>query len=230
MQAIPEIISGIVNALIENIPLIVQAGIDLLTSLIQNLPTIIVEIVKAIPQIITGIVNALMNGISSIVEVGANLVRGLWQGIQQLASWLWDKVSGWISSIWNGILDFFGHCLSVQGDGLGRQDDGQGSVRLHRGQRRRGCESREAMSEDIDGVMQNLAKDMSTALPTDFNVGGSIAASVSSAANGVLAGGMQLVLNITNFNNYSSEDIEQLTNEIMVTAGQFAKRKGVVFA
>jgi len=29
---------------------------------------------------------------------------------------------------------------------------------------------------------------------------------------------------------YSSEDIEQLTNEIMVTAGQFAKRKGVVFA
>ena len=35
---------------------------------------------------------------------------------------------------------------------------------------------------------------------------------------------------IANFNNYSGEDIEQLTNEIMVTAGQFAKRKGLVFA
>lgn len=230
VQAIPEIISGIVNALIENIPLIVQAGIDLLTSLIQNLPTIIVEIVKAIPQIITGIVNALMNGISSIVEVGANLVRGLWQGIQQLASWLWDKVSGWISSIWNGILDFFGIAspskemawvgkMMVKGLSGSIEDNGDEAVK-----------AAEAMSEDIDGVMQDLAKDMSTALPTDFNVGGSIASSAASAVNGVLTGGMQLVLNITNFNNYSSEDIEQLTNEIMVTAGQFAKRKGVVFA
>ena len=26
------------------------------------------------------------------------------------------------------------------------------------------------------------------------------------------------------------EDIQQLTNEVLVTAGQFAKRKGVVFA
>ena len=88
----------------------------------------------------------------------------------------------------------------------------------------------EAMSEDIDGVMQDLAKDMSTALPTNFYIDGSIGSAKASAAGGILASGMQLVLNITNFNNYSSEDIEQLTNEIMVTAGQFAKRKGVVFA
>ena len=39
-----------------------------------------------------------------------------------------------------------------------------------------------------------------------------------------------IALNITNFNNYSSEDIRQLTNEVMETANQFAQRKGVVFA
>ena len=39
-----------------------------------------------------------------------------------------------------------------------------------------------------------------------------------------------LQLIIGTFNNYSNEDIRQLTNEIMVPAGQFAKRKGVVFA
>lgn len=38
------------------------------------------------------------------------------------------------------------------------------------------------------------------------------------------------MLNIANFNNYSNDDISQLTNEIMETAGQFAKRKGMVFA
>ena len=35
---------------------------------------------------------------------------------------------------------------------------------------------------------------------------------------------------IATFNNYSSEDIRQLTNEVMETANQFAQRKGVVFA
>lgn len=53
---------------------------------------------------------------------------------------------------------------------------------------------------------------------------------MAGAAGGVIGSGLQLVLNITNFNNYSNEDIQQLTNEVLVTAGQFAKRKGVVFA
>ena len=87
------------------------------------------------------------------------------------------------------------------------------------------------MSKDINGVMQNLAKDMTTALPTDFSVKGSVESAVSSAASaGAGKSGFILQLNIGTFNNYTNEDIRQLTNEIMVTAGQFAKRKGVVFA
>ena len=108
VAAIPEIISGIVNAVVGNIPQIVMAGVQLFVALIENLPTIIVEIVKAVPQIVEGIVNAFGSLMGKIVEIGGNIVKGLWQGIQQLASWLWDKVSGWIKSIWNGILDFFG--------------------------------------------------------------------------------------------------------------------------
>ena len=88
----------------------------------------------------------------------------------------------------------------------------------------------EDLSEDINGVMGGLAEDMSMAVTPNLDVKGSVGNAISTAAGSVLAGGMSLVLNITNFNNYSSEDIEQLTNEVMVTAGQFAKRKGVVFA
>ena len=72
------------------------------------------------------------------------------------------------------------------------------------------------------------AKDMSTALPTDFSIDGSVKGSM--AAGGTAHGGLVLNLSIANFNNYSSEDIAQLTNKIMLTAGQFARRKGVVFA
>lgn len=218
------------DALIGNIDKIIMAGVELFVALIENLPTIIVEICKAVPQIIEGIVKAFGSLMGKIVEIGGNIVKGLWQGITQLASWLWDKVSGWISSIWNGILDFFGiHSPSKEMAWVGQmlvkglsgsiEDNGDEAVK-----------AAEAMSEDIDGVMQDLAKDMSTALPTDFNIDGNIGSSVSSAANGAFGGGFSLQLNIGTFNNYSSEDIEQLTNEIMVTAGQFAKRKGVVFA
>ena len=231
VSAIPDIISGIVNAVISNIPLIVQAGIDLLTSLIKNLPTIIVEIVKAVPQIITGLVNALGKGVSQLAEVGGNLVRGLWQGIQSLASWLWNKVSGWISSIWDGICDFFGiHSPSDEMAWIGEMlvKGLSGSIDANGGE---AVKAAEAMSADINDVMHGLAKDMETALPTDFNVDGNVHGTVSGGiADSAKVSGLQLVLNITNFNNYTNEDIHQLTNEIMVTAGQFAKRKGVVFA
>lgn len=231
VAAIPQIITGIVNALINSIPQIIQAGVELLVSLIANLPTIIAEIVKAVPQIITGIVSALGQGVSQIAEVGANLVRGLWQGIQSLAGWIWDKVSGWISGIWDGILSFFGiNSPSKEMAWVGEMlvEGLAGSIENNGGQ---AVKAAEGMSKDINGVMQDLAKDMTTALPTDFSVKGSVESAMSSAASsGAGKSGFVLQLNIGTFNNYTNEDIRQLTNEIMVTAGQFAKRKGVVFA
>lgn len=108
VQAIPQIISGIVNALAQNIPQIIQAGVQLFVALIQNLPTIIVEIVKAVPQIVSGIVSAFGSLVGEMVNAGANLLHGLWEGISSAASWLWDKVTGWASSLVDGIKGFFG--------------------------------------------------------------------------------------------------------------------------
>jgi phage-related protein len=108
VQAIPQIISGIVNALVKNIPQIIQAGVQLFVALIQNLPTIIAEIVKAVPQIVSGIVSAFGSLVGEMVKAGANLLHGLWEGISSAAGWLWEKVSGWASSLVDGIKDFFG--------------------------------------------------------------------------------------------------------------------------
>lgn len=108
VQAIPQIISGIVNALVQNIPQIIQAGVQLFVALIQNLPTIIAEIVKAVPQIVSGIVSAFGSLVGEMVKAGANLLHGLWEGISSAAGWLWEKVSGWASSLVDGIKNFFG--------------------------------------------------------------------------------------------------------------------------
>lgn len=193
VQAIPQIISGIVNALIGNIDKIILAGVELFVALIENLPTIIVEIVKAVPQIIAGIVSAFGSLMYKIVEIGGNIVKGLWQGIQQLASWLWDKVSGWISSIWDGICDFFGiHSPSDEMAWVGEMlvKGLAGSIDQNGGE---AVKAAEAMSADINDVMHGLAADMSTALPTSFSVDGSVTAN---GANGVSAAAGQTVINI----------------------------------
>lgn len=227
VAAIPKIVSGLVDAILGNLDKIIMAGVDLFVALIENLPTIIVEIVKAVPQIIAGIVKAFGSLMGKIVEIGGNIVKGLWDGITGLASWLWDKVSGWISGIWDGICDFFGiHSPSremawvgemlVKGLSGSIEDNGDEAVK-----------AAEGMAADIDGVMNDLAKDMQTALPTDFDVTSNVRSAVDGASG---FGGFTIALNIATFNNYSSEDIRQLTNEVMETANQFAMRKGVVFA
>lgn len=231
VNAIPDIISGIVNALIDNIPAIIQAGIDLLISLVKNLPTIIKGIVKAVPKIIEGIVKAFGSLMYKIVEISGNIVKGLWDGICGLASWLWDSVSGWISGIWDGICDFFGiHSPSKEmawvGEmlvkGLAGSIDKNGDMAVR---------AAEGMSSDVSSVMNSLADDMKTALPTDFSIDGNVKGLVDNSNFAAFGkSGLSLVLNIANFNNYSNDDISQLTNEIMETAGQFAKRKGMVFA
>ena len=227
VAAIPKIVSGLVDAILGNLDKIIMAGVELFISLIENLPTIIVEIVKAVPQIIAGIVKAFGSLMGKIVEIGGNIVKGLWDGITGLASWLWDKVSGWISGIWDGICDFFGiHSPSremawvgemlVKGLSGSIEDNGDEAVK-----------AAEGMADDINGVMGDLAKDMQTALPTDFDVTGNVRSAVDGSSG---FGGFSIALNIATFNNYSSEDIRQLTNEVMETANQFAMRKGVVFA
>ena len=214
VQAIPQIISGIVNALVGNIDKIIMAGVQLFVALIENLPTIIVEIVKAVPQIIAGIVKAFGSLMYKIVEIGGNIVKGLWSGITQLASWLWDKVSGWISSIWDGICDFFGiHSPSKEMAWVGEMlvkglagsidDNGDEAVK-----------AAEGMAEDINGVMGDLAHDMQTALPTDFDVNGSIRSAVDGVA-GKAASAFTIALNIATFDNCGSEDIRQLTTEVI---------------
>lgn len=210
VAAIPEIIGSVVNALINSIPQIVQAGVTLLTSLIKNLPTIIVEIVKAVPQILAGLVSAFGKGVSQLANVGANLVKGLWQGIQSLASWLWNKVSGWISSIWDGICDFFGiHSPSDEMAWIGEMlvEGLAGAINTSG---KDAVAAAENMSADINDVMQSLADDMTTALPTDFNVNGTV--NRNDTVSGIGTGGA--LITIQQMIVRSEEDIRKISQEL----------------
>ena len=224
---LPELINGIVNGLLGSIDKLIEAGVSLFMSLITNLPAIILELVKAMPQIITSLVSALMNGLGSFVDVGANLVKGLWEGIQSLASWIWDKVSSWAGDLWDGICSFFGikspsRKMMWVGDMLmeglaGGIDETAGEA----------IDAATSMTKDLNSVFDDLSADLSSTLPKDINVNAHSALTDDTKR---ASGGFILQLSIQNFNNYSSDDITELTNEIMATAGAYAQRKGVVFA
>ena len=107
-EGLTELLGAIKDKLVDSIPEMVETGVELLTSLIDDLPQIIWEICQALPEIIDGMIGVLEEGVDLFEDVGGALVEGLWNGIQSLAGWLWDKVSGWISGIWDGVLDFFG--------------------------------------------------------------------------------------------------------------------------
>ncbi len=218
VAAIPEIIGGIVNAVINNIPQIIQAGIQLLTSLIKNLPTIIATIVKAIPQIITGIVTALGKGVSQVASVGANLVKGLWQGIQSLASWLWNKVSGWISSIWDGICDFFGIASPSKEMGWVGEMLVEGLAGAINSNGKDAVAAAEGMADDINSVMNDLAKDMETSIPTDFSLdAGAANALTESSADSrstVMDGMYGSLVTVQQMVVRSEDDIRKVSQEL----------------
>ena len=102
MAAIPQIIDGILTAVLGSIPQLIDAGVSLLVALIENLPTIITTIVNAIPQIITSIVNALIGNIDKIIMAGVQLFVALIQNLPQIIVAIVKAVPQIISSIVKG--------------------------------------------------------------------------------------------------------------------------------
>lgn len=215
IEALPKIITGIINFITNNLPKIVEMGIKLVVQLAVGLVKAIPELVKALPQIIVAIVQGLGQAVGSVVEIGKNIVRGLWEGITGLAKWLWDKVSGWISGIWDGICGFFGiKSPSTEMAWVGEMlvKGLAGSINTNG---KEAVKAAESMSEDITGVMSQLADEMQTTLPTEFAVDAKTSAAVvpTGAALGGMAGGGPLVM-VQQMIVRSEDDIRKISQEL----------------
>ena len=102
------IIDSIISGLLENLPLIIEAGITLLTAIIGALPDIIVTIVEALPEIIKGILGGLLGALPQLIEAGWQLLMGLLEGIFKAVPQLLKGVGDVCKSLWNSVLEFFG--------------------------------------------------------------------------------------------------------------------------
>ena len=108
IPAVVDAIITITEGLIDHIDLLIIAAGQLIAGLAQGLIEAIPRLIGRLPEIISAIVNGLLKGMASIGMVGQQLVEGLWNGIKNAATWLYDKLSGWVSDILGWIKGFFG--------------------------------------------------------------------------------------------------------------------------
>lgn len=108
IPAVVDAIITITEGLIDHIDLLIIAAGQLIAGLAQGLIEAIPRLVVRLPEIIGAIVKGLLNGLAAIGEVGSQLVHGLFNGISNAATWLYEKVKGWASSVVGWIKDFFG--------------------------------------------------------------------------------------------------------------------------
>lgn len=108
IPAVVDAIITITEGLIDHIDLLIIAAGQLIAGLAQGLIEAIPRLIGRLPEIIGAIVKGLLKGLAAIGEVGSQLVHGLFNGISNAATWLYEKVKGWASSVVGWIKDFFG--------------------------------------------------------------------------------------------------------------------------
>lgn len=110
-QTAPEVILTIVNALLDNIPLIVESGLQLVIGLAQGLIEALPELIPAVMQAIVQIVAILLQNLPQLVAAGFQLLLSLGEGLLngflqlavQLDTWVMENL---VTPIMNKIGEF----------------------------------------------------------------------------------------------------------------------------
>lgn len=103
LPVVVRVLENIFGTLQERGPDMVEAGAELLGKIAAGAVKAIPGIVASIPLIIEAFVGGFKESWPEIVEVGKDLIRGVWEGIQSLASWLGEKVTGFFDNLFGDV-------------------------------------------------------------------------------------------------------------------------------
>lgn len=105
IAALPTLVTSIINFLWGAIPQIAQTGIQLLSALVQAMPEIISAIVEALPELITGIVDAIIEFVPEIVVAGVQLLSALTQNLDEIIAQIVVAIPDIIDGIIGALTD-----------------------------------------------------------------------------------------------------------------------------
>ena len=130
VQALPTIIQALTQFVIgvakiitspENLQIILQAGIQLLLSLVQAIPDIITALVEALPEIIDNIITFLTdpNTIQQLIVASVQLFMALVKAVPQILGALFGAFGSLLGSLWGRLQGLFTSFVGNFGNTIG---------------------------------------------------------------------------------------------------------------
>lgn len=117
----PAMIEKFVSYAIEKLPEVISLGLQMVVSLVKGIAQNIPQLVTSVLNMMATIVQTIWDSLPDIIEVGKNIVRGLWEGIKAMASWIGEKVSGFVGGLVDGVKGVLGiHSPSRVFAGIGQ--------------------------------------------------------------------------------------------------------------
>ena len=207
-DVIGETVGGIVDMIIENLPKLVELGLQIVIQLAVGLIKAIPQLVKQLPQIVMAIIRSVGEAAASIVDIGKNIVRGLWDGISSMVTWIKDKISSFVGGIVDGVKDVLGiNSPSLVFAGIG-DNMAQG------------------LGVGFDKAMDKVSSDIQGAIPTDFNVASNV--NVNGDNGNLTAGlGNSPLVMVQQMIVRSDDDIRKVSQELynLMQAGSRAQER-----
>lgn len=150
MPVIIDAILGIIPILIDNLPLFIKAGWQLITGLLEGIIRSVPTLLSYIPKIISSMFGYFKQMPSMMLDIGKNLIKGLWNGIKNVKDWLFKKIGDFAGGILKKVKGIFGiHSPSKEFAIIGKYNV-------------------EGLEEGIEGESKNLDKTL------DMNMGSSL--------------------------------------------------------
>lgn len=101
LPVVERILGNIFDTLAKNGPNMLKGAVELFLKIAAGAVQAIPGIIQSIPAIIEAIADGFVEAWPDIVEIGKDIVRGLWEGIQSLAGWIGEKVSGFFDGLFD---------------------------------------------------------------------------------------------------------------------------------
>lgn len=99
IPVVKTILTNIGNTFEENGPEMIAQGALMLAKLAAGIIEAIPGLIAKIPQVVKAIVQEFKNRGPEFKDIGKNIVQGIWNGISAMASWIKDKVSGFLQGL-----------------------------------------------------------------------------------------------------------------------------------
>lgn len=190
----PEMIEKFVSYAIEKLPEVISLGLQMVISLVKGLAQNIPQLVTSVLNMMATIVKTIWESLPDIIEVGKNIVLGLWEGIKAMASWIGEKVSGFVGGLVDGVKGVLGiHSPSRVFAGIGQ------NMALGLGQ-------------GFEKQMQSVTAGIQDAIPTPtvdtvYNAAAGMVNGLALAGGGVYRVEIPLYINGVEFYRASIDDL-----------------------